>query len=83
LESDRLISISDFFNRNYKDKLLLATVEDILLAKSLKSDDWYIICYKTKVKYTFGKNEANLIFRDYLNQVVYSNSKPKLNIDLK
>lgn len=79
----KTIAIHDYFETAYQDKDLIAIACNIILAKSIICDDWFLINYITKEKHILKKYEANIIFQDYLNQLVYCVDNPKLNLKLK
>jgi len=79
----KTIAISDYFEKAYQDKDLIAIANNIILAKSIMRDDWYLINYISHEKHKLSKDEANMIFRDYLNQIVYCVDNPQLNLGLK
>lgn len=79
----KTIAINNYFEKAYQDKDLIAIADNIILAKSIICDDWYLINYISHEKHKFSKDEANIIFQDYLNQIVYCVDDPQLNLELK
>jgi len=79
----KTIAIHNYFETTFQDKDLIAIADNIILAKSIMRDDWFIINYISHEKHKLSKDEANIIFQDYLNQIVYCVDNPQLNLELK
>jgi hypothetical protein len=78
-----LTQISQELYRKLIHHEIFAVSNNIILAKNKDTEEWCIAEFQ-RGSFEFhycDKNEANLIFNDYLNQLIYSD-EAKINLEL-